>query len=151
MSGKEKAGRPFERLAAAVQKKLDVDCEVYSPHVVIGRSGSRITLDGAVIGKIGSAAILVAIEAKDYAEPVGVEKVRAFVTATKDIRANHGIMVAPLGFTRDALLTECPCTRCRRLATRRTKRRRRRCRRRWYTRSAPSGFVQSPIIGQRPA
>jgi hypothetical protein len=58
-----------------------------------------------VRGTIGSAKLLIAIEAKDYAETVGVENVRAFATVIDDVGANHGIMVAPLGFKRDALLT----------------------------------------------
>lgn len=105
MTSSEKLGRPFERLVAAVQKKLDPGAQVHSPLAVIGRSGSRISLDAAVQGKIGSARLLIAIEAKDYAGKVGVEKVRAFATVLDDIQANHGIMVSPLGFAHDALLT----------------------------------------------
>jgi hypothetical protein len=101
----EKVGRPFERLVAAVQKKLDPGSQVHSPQPVVGKSGSRISLDVAVVGKVGSTDILVAVEAKDYDGPVGVEQVRAFCLVRDDARAHHGIMVAPRGFTRDALLT----------------------------------------------
>jgi hypothetical protein len=33
-------GRPFERLVAAVQKKLDPGSEVHSSYAVTGKSGS---------------------------------------------------------------------------------------------------------------
>jgi hypothetical protein len=104
-SNQEKRGRPYERLVAAVQRKLDAGSEVHSSLPLIGKSGSRITLDAAVRGTLGSAKLLIALETKDYAEAVGVEKVRAFATVLEDINAARGIMVAPLGFTRDALLT----------------------------------------------
>src|SRR5690348_596430 len=101
----EKAGRPYERLVAAVQKKFGSCVEVHSPYVVLAKSGARITLDVAVIAVDAPQEILIAVEAKDHAGPVGVEKVRAFSTVKQDVRARHAIMVAPVGFTRDALLT----------------------------------------------
>src|SRR5689334_10915940 len=94
VANQEKLGRPFERLAAAVQKKLDPGSEVHSPYPIVGKSGARISLDGAVVGKVGSATILVAVEAKDYAGPVGVEQVRAFCLVKDDAQAHHGIMIA---------------------------------------------------------
>ncbi|WP_437964220.1 restriction endonuclease [Sorangium sp. So ce260] len=105
MNDPEKTGRPFERLVAAVQRKLAPGARVESPFRLSGRSGSNVTLDAAVHAKVGSAELLVAIEAKDYRDKVGVEKVRAFAYLLQDIGANKGIIVAPFGFTRDALLT----------------------------------------------
>lgn len=104
MVKEEKRGRPFERLVAAVQAKLDPGAQVHSPlRVQQTRSGVPAELDAAVKGKVGSTEILVAIEAKDYREDVGVEKVRAFASLLKDIRAHKGIMVAQAGFTGGAL------------------------------------------------
>ncbi len=62
MTTAEKRGRPFERLVAAVQRKLDPGAEVHSPFALKGRSGAHITLDATVHGKIGSSRLFVAIE-----------------------------------------------------------------------------------------
>lgn len=79
----EKAGRPFERLVVAVQKKLAPGSSVYSPHRVVAKSGVSVPLDGAVLGKLGSASIFVAIEAKDWKDPVGPERsVRSRASST---------------------------------------------------------------------
>ena len=73
----EKKGPPFERLVAAVQRKLDPGSRVEWDARVSGRNaeGRRRQIDVAVWGSMGSAKIFIAIEAKRLSEKVGIEKV----------------------------------------------------------------------------
>jgi hypothetical protein len=96
--------RQFERLVAAVQRRLDPTSSVSWNERVIGSSGAERQLDVVVRGRLGSAPLLVVIECKDFREPVGIEHVDAFIAKLVDVRANGGILVAKTGFTKPARL-----------------------------------------------
>lgn len=66
------------------------------------RSQSLREVDVLIEGQYGSLDVKIAIEAKNYSKPVGVEKVESLKTKLEDIVANLGIMVCSLGFTEPA-------------------------------------------------
>lgn len=59
-------------------------------------------VDVLIEGKHGVFDVKIAIEAKNYKNPVGVEKIESLVTKLKDIKADLGVMVCPSGFTEPA-------------------------------------------------
>ncbi len=59
-------------------------------------------IDVYIEGKQGVFDIKIAIESKNYGEPVGVEKVESFKAKLEDIAADLGVMVCPTGFTEPA-------------------------------------------------
>lgn len=93
----------FERLTAALQRKLDPSAAVQWNEFLDGRSGTRRQLDVTVRGRLGATDVLVVVECKDYREKVGIEFVEAFIAKLEDVGGNKGVMVAKTGFTRDAL------------------------------------------------
>ncbi|WP_348980490.1 restriction endonuclease [Polyangium sp. 15x6] len=86
-----------------MQKKLDPGAHVEWDVRVRARSGAIRQID-VVRGKLGTADVAVAIEAKDRNKPVTINMVGDFFVAFTGIGAKHGIMVSNLGFTEDALL-----------------------------------------------
>ncbi|HRI67484.1 MAG TPA: restriction endonuclease [Polyangium sp.] len=101
---KDLTGKPFERLVAAVQKKLDNDADIEWNARMRGASGTSRQVDVAIRGRWGSAKLFIAVEAKDYEDKVDIGIVESFIAKLKDIGANKGILVSSGGFTRDALL-----------------------------------------------
>jgi hypothetical protein len=93
----------FERLVAAVQKRLDKASTVGWNERVAGKSGTSRQLDVVVRGRVGTAPIFIVVECKDYTPKVGIDLVEAFLSKLEDVGAHKGIMVARSGFTRDAL------------------------------------------------
>lgn len=66
---------------------------------ILGKqSKTEREIDVLIEGRIGAFDVRIAIEAKNYSDPVGVEKVESLTTKLMDIGANLGIMVCPLGF-----------------------------------------------------
>ena len=63
---------------------------------------SEREVDILIEGKFGAFAVKIAIESKNYAEPVGVERVEAFKAKLEDIGGDLGVMVCPSGFTEGA-------------------------------------------------
>ncbi len=59
-------------------------------------------VDVLIEGQVGAFEVKIAIEAKNYSSPVGVEKVESLITKLKDIGSNLGVMVCPLGFYESA-------------------------------------------------
>jgi hypothetical protein len=100
---KDLTGKAFERLVAAVQKKLDPGSAVEWDVKIQARSGAWRQID-VIRGTLGGADIGIAIEAKDRSEKVNINMVGDFYTSFTGIGAQRGIMVSNLGFTRDALL-----------------------------------------------
>ena len=59
-------------------------------------------IDVLIEGKIGMFNVRIAIEAKNYKKPVGVEKVEALKSKLEDIGTDLGVIVCPTGFTEPA-------------------------------------------------
>lgn len=83
----------FERLVAAIHHAESKGAEVRWDDVVQGRQ-----FDVTVGFKYGLYDYLTVIECKDYAGKVPVERIDAFVTKPRDVRANKAIMVSANGF-----------------------------------------------------
>jgi hypothetical protein len=94
----ERPGAAFERLGAAVQAKLDPGSVVRWNEKVGGRQ-----IDATVRGRLGSAAILVIVECRDYAEPLGIDHVDQLDSVRREVEANKAILVTRTGFTGPAL------------------------------------------------
>jgi hypothetical protein len=104
-AGEEKKGKPFERLVAGVQKKLDPgskvdwDVELPTPAAIDRQIDVLVT----VTGTIDSTEMRVVIEAKDWIEPVGIEVVDAFNTVIQCVGGHKGILVTSGKYTKPAL------------------------------------------------
>jgi Restriction endonuclease len=83
----------FERLVAANHKAADQGAEVRWDEKIDGRQ-----FDVTVRFKRGLYDYLTVVECRDYATPVPVSDVEAFVTKAKDARANCAVMASPNGF-----------------------------------------------------
>jgi hypothetical protein len=83
----------FERLVAAIHHAESVGAEVRWDDVIEGRQ-----FDVTIRFKFGLHGYLTVIECKDYTGKVPVEKIDAFVTKSRDVRANKAIMVSANGF-----------------------------------------------------
>lgn len=94
----ERAGAAFERLGAAVQSKLDPGATVRWNEKVNGRQ-----IDATVRGRLGTASVLVIVECRDYAEPLGIDHVDALDSVRREVGANKAILVTRTGFTAPAL------------------------------------------------
>lgn len=85
--------------------------------ICAGLAGSKVTrnarvdgrhsltvrdVDVLIEGKLNAFDVRVAIEAKNYKDRVGVEKVEAFCTKLQDVGAALGVMVSSMGFTEPA-------------------------------------------------
>jgi hypothetical protein len=66
------------------------------------KSNTKRDVDILIEGKIGIFDVKIAIEAKNYKEPVGLEKVESLKSKLEDIGVDLGIMVCPTGFTKPA-------------------------------------------------
>lgn len=101
---KDLTGKAFERLVAAVQRKLSPGAIVEWDIKIRAKSGATRQIDVMVRGTMDGADVAIAIEAKDRNKPITPNMVGAFHAAFTGIGAQHGIMVSNLGFTKDALL-----------------------------------------------
>jgi hypothetical protein len=66
------------------------------------QSRSKRDVDVLIEGRINLFAVRIAIEAKNYQDPVGVEKIEALHTKLEDIGVDLGVMVSSEGFTKPA-------------------------------------------------
>lgn len=98
MDKAEKPGAAFERLAGAVQRKLDPGADVRWNEKLAGRQ-----IDIVVRGRIGTASVLVIVECRDYEDVIGVEHVDALDSVRREVGANKAILVTRTGFTKPAL------------------------------------------------
>ena len=70
---------------------------------VLGKKTStERDIDILIQGKFGAFDVKIAVESKNYADPVGVENVEAFKAKLEDIGGDLGVMVCPSGFTEGA-------------------------------------------------
>lgn len=98
------AWKRFEELVAEIQRKLAPRARVTTDVRRKGRnSGIERQIDVLLEGKLGQFDITIVIECKDYKEPVGLEKMEAFITKVKDLEATKGAMIASKGFTAPAI------------------------------------------------
>lgn len=88
----------FERLVAAIHQALDPDATVTWNEKIEGRQ-----FDVTIRFKKGLHRYLTVIECKEYANPVPVEKVEAFVTKAGDARANLVVIASSSGFQSGAV------------------------------------------------
>jgi restriction endonuclease len=83
----------FERLVAAIHKAADQGADVRWDEKINGRQ-----FDVTVLFKKGLYEYLTVVECRDYATPVPVGDVEAFVTKAKDAHANCAVIASPKGF-----------------------------------------------------
>lgn len=70
---------------------------------VLGRkSGNQREIDVWIEGRYHMFDVKIAIESKNYAEAIGIERVESFKAKLEDIGADLGVMVCPAGFTKPA-------------------------------------------------
>lgn len=92
--------KQLEILVAQIQRELAPDAEITHNVKLKGRdSGQMRQVDVLVRQPIGQYQITIAIDCKDYAEPVDVKGVEEFSGLVRDVAADKGAMVAPKGFT----------------------------------------------------
>jgi hypothetical protein len=87
----------FERLVAAIHKLADEGAKVRWNERIAGRQ-----FDVTIRFKKGLYEYLTVIECKNYTKPVPVEKVEAFITKSRDARADRGVMASSSGFQEGA-------------------------------------------------
>jgi len=68
-----------------------------------GISGVERQIDVLIQANQNSFDIRIIIEAKNYSDKVGIEKIEALKTKLSDVGGNLGVMVCPLGFTDGAI------------------------------------------------
>jgi hypothetical protein len=66
------------------------------------KSNTERDVDILVEGSVGAFEVKIAVESKNYAEPVGIEKIESFKAKLEDIGVELGVMICPTGFTEPA-------------------------------------------------
>jgi len=95
-------GDLLENIVAELCGKMDNTKVTQKAKVYGKRSEIEREVDILIEGKVGMFDVIVAIESKNYGEPVGIDKIESFKTKLDDIGANLGVMVCPTGFTEPA-------------------------------------------------
>jgi hypothetical protein len=95
----------FEKLVYEIQKTFAGTAAVVTlnDHIMGVDSCTERQIDISIRQQVSQFPILVVIDCKDYAEPIDVVDVGAFVTLATDVRANKGVMVSSNGFTKAAI------------------------------------------------
>lgn len=94
----------FERLAAALQAKLDPGAQVVGSAWYDGKlNGGKRQIDASVFGTLGSAKVWIAIDAKRLVDKVDVPEVEKFAAEIRDVGAHRGIMITTIGYSAAAL------------------------------------------------
>jgi Restriction endonuclease len=91
--------KKFEQLAAAIQRELAPEARVTENAKLKGKSGSEREIDILIEQEAGQFDLRIAIDCKDYKNPVDVKDVEAFIGLVEDVAANKGAMIASNGFT----------------------------------------------------
>lgn len=95
--------RQFELLVAEIQSQLAPGLQVQHDAHLRGRTSNvDRQVDVLLSGSVGQFPIQIAIDCKDYAIPIDVTHVDAFVGLIQDTGVHKGVMVAAKGFTRAA-------------------------------------------------
>jgi len=103
LAPKDRPGRAFEQVTAAIQARLDPNAKVEHDVILVDRIGNERQFDIVVTGQFGGQQMLGVIECKDTSKPVGTPTVDAFVTKAANVHANFKILVSRKGFTAPAL------------------------------------------------
>src|SRR5262245_2897849 len=102
----KKRSRPawseFEELIKCLHEQLAPGGTVRRNDRILGRSGRQRDLDVTIEQSVGLAPILVVVECKQWKRPIEIDKVEAFVTKVRDVRASKGVMISPSGFQEGA-------------------------------------------------
>ena len=91
--------KKFEQLAAAIQRELAPDAKITENAKLVGKSGSKRQIDILIEEETGQFKLRIAIECKDYKNPVDIKDVETFLGLLSDVGAHKGAMVAANGFT----------------------------------------------------
>src|SRR5258708_6490907 len=93
----------LEVLVAQIQKQLSPDAEVLHNVKLPSRTTSaKRQIDVLVKQRIGQYEMKIAIDSKDYKDPVDVKGVEEFYGLISDVGVNKGVLVCPAGFTKAA-------------------------------------------------
>jgi len=71
--------------------------------IIRGKSGTDRQIDVLIEASQKSFDIKIIVEAKNYSDKIGIEKVEALKTKLTDVGGNLGVIVCPLGFTEGAI------------------------------------------------
>ncbi len=66
------------------------------------KSNTERDVDIFIEGSVGAFDVKIAVESKNYAEPVGIERIESLKSKLEDIGAELGVMICPTGFTQPA-------------------------------------------------
>lgn len=102
MPNQSEEWKRFEVVIAEIQKQLAPQADVRHNQKVVGQSGRRRQLDVAITQNVGPYPILIVLECRRRARPVGIEGVEGFSRKLKDVRASLGVMVSTAGFAEGA-------------------------------------------------
>jgi hypothetical protein len=86
--------RQFEQLAASIQSELAPDAKVTANAKLIGKSGTLRQIDILIEQTAGQYELRIAVDCKDYKDPVDVKDVEAFLGLLEDVGAHKGAMIA---------------------------------------------------------
>ncbi len=90
--------KEFELLITKIQQQVAPDARVRHNHRITGESGRKRQLDVTISQDIGLFHIFIVIECRHYRRPVTIDKLEAFATKLKDVRASQGVMISVSGF-----------------------------------------------------
>jgi predicted helicase len=93
MTRSTKHWEQFERLVAAIHRKVDPAARVQWSDSINGRQ-----FDVTIRFRKGLYDYLTVIECKEYSSPIPVEKVEAFITKSQDVSAHQAVMASSSGF-----------------------------------------------------
>jgi hypothetical protein len=92
--------KQFEDVVAHIQRSLAPRARIERNVRIRGQiPGVFREIDLAIRTRVGHYPLLVVVECKDYKHPVNVKHIEAFVSMTRDVGANKGVMVAANGFS----------------------------------------------------
>lgn len=98
-------GKEYEKLAQVIYKQI-LEIEGHNADVkhdvTIQGKDYKHQIDVYWELKVAGITTKYLIEAKDYASPVSIEKIKAFITTVNDIKNSHGIFIAKSGFQKGA-------------------------------------------------
>jgi hypothetical protein len=99
----ERKWKRFENLVAQIQRTLAPTAAVAQNERMRGHESQVLReIDISIRQRVGQYELFIAVDCKDYAHPVDVKDVEAFIGLLKDVRANKGAMVGAHGFTEAA-------------------------------------------------
>ena len=95
--------RRFELLATRIQRSLAPDARVEHNAMLPGKTGIERQIEIAIWARVGQFDIFIAIDCKDYKDPVDIKDVEMFLGEVEDVGANKAAMISAGGYTPAAL------------------------------------------------